>query len=158
MANRIPYSALGSFTTAIAGAATAPTLKNLANSGRKIGNAIDLTGAGTARNVLVYFELLWRNASAPAANAPIELYLIPSIDGTNYDDADDSTDPPASHLIYTFQTRAVATAQRRSNGPRPLILPAVKFKPFIYNKSGQAFTNTDNENVLSYRIVDYEVQ
>ena len=146
------YSALGTFTTAIDGSTTTPTLKNLANNGRKIGNAIDLTGSSD-RDLGAFFELLVRSASAPAANAPVELYLICSPDGTNYERGDDSTDPASTALIHVFPLAAVSTGYRLSSGPRPIILPACKFKPFIYNKSGQAFTNTDAENILSIRVV-----
>jgi hypothetical protein len=38
------------------------------------------------------------------------------------------------------------------------VCPAGKWKPLIQNGAGQAFTNTDNENVLSIRTVDDEGQ
>lgn len=150
------YDALGTFTSVILGAGTAPTLKNLANNGRKLGSEVDLTGAG-AREFMAWFDLLLRSASAPAANAPIELYLLNAVDGTNYERGDDSTDPPATSLIHIFPCAAIATGYRLTTGPRPIIIPACKFKPLIYNKSGQALTNTDNENVLSIRVVAMNV-
>ncbi len=156
MANKTQYSALGSFTTAIDGSTTTPTLKNLANNGRKIGNALDFTGSGS-RFTFVMFSLKVRSASAPAANAPVELYMIPTVDGTNYDYGDDSTDPSPTHRVHVFPLRAVSTGYIIST-PFWLRLPSVIFKPFIYNKSGQAFTNTDAENILSYRTLDYELQ
>lgn len=151
MANAIKYGALGSYTTAIAGAGVAPTLKNLSSAARKLGNAIDLTASGS-RNLEANWDLLVRGASAFSATGAIELYFVKSIDGTNYENGDDSTDPPPSALVGIFYPRAVTTAQRISIARIPL--PNCIFKPFIYNKGGQAFTNTDNENVLSYRAYD----
>lgn len=136
----------GTFTTAIAGAAVAPTLKNLANAGQKIGGEIDNS---SNRYIYADWDLLCRFASAPSAGGYVALYLIPAVDGTNYTDGDDSVAPPVNLLIATFPVRAVSTAQRVS--AIGLRLPNGKFKPLVINVSGQAMTNTDNENVLSYR-------
>ena len=142
------WSALGTFTTAIAGASVAPTLKALANNGRKLGSEIDPTGAGD-RNTLSLWQLLCRLTSAPGAGKSVDLYFILSADGTNYEYGDDSTDPPASAYVGSFPLSNVSTAQRITL--RGVELPPCKFKPLLVNTSGQALTNTDNENVLSYR-------
>lgn len=142
------WSALDTFTTAIAGASSAPTLKALASGGRKIGNAIDLTSSG-ARQMFAHWDLYVRFASAPSAGSPVDLYLVPAVDGTNYADGSDSVDPPASTYVGTFDVSAVSTQQRRVL--LMVALPNVLFKPLLINNAGQAFTNTDNENILSYR-------
>lgn len=142
------WSALDTFTIAIDGATTAPTLKNLASGGRKIGNALDLTGAG-ARQMFAHWELYVRFTSAPTAGALVDLYFVPAIDGTNYADGSDSVDAPLSCLVGSFDVLAVTTQQRRPLLALPL--PNVLFKPMIINSAGQAFTNTDNENILRYR-------
>ena len=155
MANAIKWSALGTYTTAIAGAATAPTLKNLANNTGKLGNAID--NATSGRDIYSEWELYVRCASAPTGNPFVDLYFIESADGTNYEDPGSSDSPvPAKMPVITFPIRLVAT-QQRIVIPR-LILPPFKFKPMIWNNTGQAFTNTDNENVLSYRTYNEEIQ
>lgn len=140
------WSTLGTYTTAIAGAATAPTLKNLANNGQKIGNEVD---NATNRYLYADWDLKCRFQSAPSIGGYIALYLIPAIDGTNYTDGDDSVAPPPSTWIGNFPVRAVTTQQRVSL--RGSLLPPGKFKPLAINKSGQSMTNTDDENVLSYR-------
>ncbi len=140
------WGAQGTFTMAIAGAASAPTLKNLANAGQKIGNAIDNS---SNRYIYADWDLFCRFASSPSAGGYVALYLIPAVDGTNYTDGDDSVAPPPNLLIATFPVRAVSTAQRVS--AIGLRLPNGVFKPLVVNVSGQAMTNTDNENVLSYR-------
>jgi hypothetical protein len=139
--------------TAINGDATAPTLKALASAGQKCGNELDNT---SDLNLYADFELLWRNASSPTAGAVVSLYLVPSLDGTNYSDgADDSVTPPAHFLVGVFICRAVSTAQR--DEVRGVLLGPGKYKPVIANTSGQAFTNTDAENVLRYRMYNLAV-
>ena len=154
MPNEIKWSALGTFTTAIAGAAVAPTLKALANAGIKIGNEID--NATTARNMYADFDLLCKFQANPSVGGYIALYLVQAVDGTNYADGDDSTTPPTTALVGTFPVRAVTTAQRVAL--RHVLLPATKFKPMVVNLSGQAMTNTDDENFLSYRAYNEELQ
>lgn len=145
------YSTLGTFTTAIAGATTAPTLKNLASSGRKLGNEIDLT---TTRPTLSNWELKCKFGTGPTANKPIELYFIKAVDGTNYEYGDDSNDPPLSALVGVFTVQSTTNSQRISLDG--ITLPNCKFKPFIYNKTNQAFTNVDDDNILSYRTYNIE--
>jgi hypothetical protein len=154
MANAIKWSALGTYTTAIAGADVAPTLKNLANAALKIGNEID--NATTARNMYADFDLKCKFGTAPSAGGYVALYLVQAVDGTNYADGSDAITPAATALVGTFPVRAVTDAQRVSL--RHVLLPATKFKPLVVNLSGQAMTNTDDENVLSYRPYNEEVQ
>lgn len=153
MANAIKWSALGTQTTVINGDDTAPTLKALANDARKLGAEVD---NATARNMYADFELLCRFGSAPNVGGHAGLYLIQSVDGTNYADGDDSIVPPATAQVGTFPVRAVTDAQRVVL--RRVLLPATKFKPLIINKSGQAMTNTDAENVLTMRAYNEELQ
>jgi hypothetical protein len=155
VSNEVKWSALGTFTTAIAGATTAPTLKNLASAGRKIGNSIDNSAPGV-RNILSDWELKVTFAVAPAANAPVELYLIKAPDGANFEYGSDSIDPPPSALVGVFPCRAVSTVQRITL--RGIVLPATVFQPFIYNKGGQAFTNVDNDSILSFIVYNEEIQ
>ena len=152
MASEIKWSTtLGTFTTLIAGAASAPTLKNLANNGQKLGNAV--TGN---RHRYCALSLLCRFQSSPSTGATVEVYFIPAIDDTNYGDGDDSVAPPATYRAAVLPVRAISTAQRVDD---PFVmLPPFSFKPLVINKSGQAMTNTDNENVLSYRSYNEEIQ
>jgi hypothetical protein len=155
MANKVLWSALGTYTAAIAGASVSPSLKNLAAAAQKIGNEIDLTGSGV-RDMLAEWDLLVRFASSPSSGAYVSLYLIQAVDGSNYADGDDTIVPPQSAWVGNFLCRAVSTAQRVVlAGVR---LPPTKFKPLIINNGSTGFTNTDNENVLSYRTYEPEIQ
>ncbi len=133
-------------TTIILGAGVAPTLKALASGGRKLGSEQD---GATNLQVFADFELQVRGAVAFTLNKPIELYILPSLDGTNYPDGDDSTAPPQTAYVGAFIVRAVATQQRIHLGG--VRVPPFKWKPLLINNGGQAFTNTDNENLLRMR-------
>src|SRR5687768_8222639 len=84
-------------------------LDALASNGKAISAAID---NGTALNMFDDLELAVTFGTGPTAGSVCELYLIPSIDGTNYTDGDASIDPPVTMLVGVFPLRAVTTAQR----------------------------------------------
>jgi len=153
VANAIKWSAQGTFTTIINGDASAPTLKNLSNNSNKLGSEVD---NATSHNRYADFDLSCRFQSAPVANGYCELYLVQAVDGTNYADGSDSVSPAINTLVGVFPVRAVATQQKVAL--RHILLPNSKFKPLLVNLSGFGMTNTDNENVLSIRTYNEEVQ
>lgn len=152
MANEIKWSGtLGTFTTLIDGSASTPTLKALASGGHKIGDAI--TGN---RNRFCGIRLKCKFAVAPSAGGVVEIYFVPSIDGTTYGDGSDSVAPPVTFRATVLPVRAVTTQQYVDDAM--VLLPPFDFKPLLINKSGQAMSNTDTENILSYRPYNEEVQ
>lgn len=153
MPSAFMWEAPSAASTVINGDASAPTLKNLANNGQKLGAEVD---NATAEDRWAEFELYVRGALAFDATGYIELYLQYAFDGTNYADGDDSVAPSGVAFVGAWPVRAVATQQRLP----PLMVPILpfKFKPLIINKGGQAFTNTDNENVLKVRTFNEEAQ
>ena len=153
MPNKILYDATPTMAALILGAATAPTAKGLANNGKKLANEFD-NAAGL--NQYGVAELYVRGASAFTAGGYVELYLIPAADGTNYSDGSDSVAPPLSCLAGNFPVLAVSTQQRLTLWG--LVLPPLKFKFLIINKTGQAFTGTDDENILKFGAYSDEVQ
>ncbi|HEX9696330.1 MAG TPA: hypothetical protein VGB64_08450 [Actinomycetota bacterium] len=144
----LKYTALGTFTLAIRGDATAPTLKNLASGANKIGDEIDLTGSSD-RLLYAVWQLRVRGASAFVAGEVVELYFLPTPDGTNYTDGGDSVNPQKALLAFVFETRAVSTQLVLATPA--LVLPPVKFKPLVINTTARGFTDTDDENQLHYR-------
>lgn len=145
--NPIKWSALGTFATLIAGAASAPTLKNLANAARVLGNEVDPTGAAN-RFPLALVQLKVRCAVAPTGSPFVSLYFLTAADGTQYEDGDSST-TPARPADLVLPVRLVNTQQFIQL--KNVLLPPSPFKPLVINSTGQALTNTDNENILSYR-------
>lgn len=82
-------------------------------------------------------ELTVTFGSAPTVNNPIEMYLIPSIDGTNFADGGGAVAPARNLYVGSFLLRAVTTAQRCLL--RGVPLPPGKYKYVAKNGSGQAF-------------------
>lgn len=131
----------GTFTTLVS-----TELNSLANNAAALGstvfdNATELWPFGQ-------FELTVTFSSAPTANNTIDLYLIPSIDGTNYGDAitGASGSAPSTSYLGSFPLRAVTTLQRVPLGAGGqagrIELPPSKFKIFAINKSGAAMPSS----------------
>lgn len=145
MATIHKWAAYGAYTDACA----AQALKNMANAATVLSNEIDNTAALATHMDL---ELLFRMASAPTAGLSFIIYLVPALDGTNY--ADGSAGAPGViplvGVVAAFPSRNVTTQQRAV--VHFIQIPPCKFKLLIQNSTGQATTNTDNENILSYRL------
>lgn len=153
MPNAILHDAAPTLAVAIHGDDTTPTLKNLASNSQKLGSEIN---NASSLNQYGLFELQVRGASAFTTGGYVELYLIPAADGSHYSDGDDSTPPPSCALAGIFPVQAVDTQQRLTLWG--IILPPLKFKALLINKTGQDFTNTDDENVLKFGAYNDEVQ
>lgn len=153
MPNTILHDAAPTLAVIINGDDTTPTLKNLLNNGQKLGSEIN---NAASLNQYGLFELQVRGTSAFTAGGYLELYFILAADGTNYSDGDDSVVPPNGALAGIFSVQSVASQQRLTLWG--LVLPPVKFKPLIINKTGQNLTNTDDQNVLRFGAYNDEVQ
>lgn len=141
--NPIRWSALGTFSTVLSSA----NLKNLLTLDAVTGSEID----GTAGDQYADFDLYIRFASAPSAGAYVAVWLLQAVDGSNYEDGSGTTTPvlPTRPADLIFPVAAVSTQQRIALRMRAL--PNGKWKPYFYNATTVGLTNTDNENILSYR-------
>lgn len=117
-------------------------LNSLANAAGALGVEYDNT-----TNLLPFgmFELTVTFGSAPTAGKTVDLYIVPTIDGTNYSTNVTGASGYAQSTSYvgSFPLQAVTTLQRLNVGGigfrGTLFLPTTKFKAFILNSSGQAF-------------------
>lgn len=157
MANAVKWeTAFGTGSILFDAAASAPTLKNLASGSGVLSNEIDNS---TGLNRWMALELLFRQV-ATGGTLPIEVYLVPCYNGTNY--ADGSA-PVNNLLIGTVQPASSSAAQRLpvvffTSERFQFLAPACKFKIFLKNTSGQAFTNTDGENQVTLFWANEEIQ
>ena len=121
-------------------------LNSLANNAAALGSVVFDNAADLWP--FAQFELTVTFGSAPTANYTIDLYLIPSIDGTNYDDAVTGANgtAPATSYAGAFPLRAITTIQRVPLGiggqAGRIELPPSKFKILAVNKSGAAMPSS----------------
>jgi hypothetical protein len=119
-------------------------LNALADSGNKLGAAIDLTAT-----LEQYLDLdIFLSTFTPVANGYINIYLLASVDGTNYPDGADGTDPSPDYIVASAGVLSGASVTRRVWIPR-IIIPPFPFKLLFENKTGAALAAT--LNTVKYR-------
>lgn len=147
MANEVNWSDYPAATTYLS-----TELNALADGGNDLGAAIDNTANGD-----MYMDLelyLAEQGAARDSGAYVALYILPSVDGTNYCYGGDSLDPPASASRGNFPFDAVVTA--RYSTLTHILLPAGKFKMLVMNETGENFAGTGN--TLKYTVYNEELQ
>ena len=83
-------------------------------------------------------------ACTPGAILFAELFLIQSLDGTNFVDIDDGTnEPPVTMLVGRFEFRATANSPNR-HVIRGIPIPPDKYKYVLANETGWAFASSGN--------------
>lgn len=120
-------------------------LNSLANNSRAISSALD-----NSTNLDLYgdFELAVDFVTAPTLDTTVDLYLVRSADGSNYEDGDASNRPVANSFVGSFQLLGTTAAQRLVL--RDVPLPPGLFKTVIHNNAtGQAFPASGS--TLKYR-------
>lgn len=123
-------------------------LNSLANSGNSAASAT-IDNSGT-RALYADFELvLAAQGVARSAGATVSLYLLTSLDGTNFDDAHEVTAEPAA----VWALDAATNARRRT--VRDVPIPPAPFRVFVRNSTGQAFAASGN--TIRYRTHSVDV-
>lgn len=140
-------------------AVTSPTtllsteLNALASGSRtNASSAVDNDNASN-RYLFAAFELAVTFSSTPLSGKTVDLYILPSIDGTNYADGSSSVNPSSAQYAGSFPVRAVATAQRLLL--YNVALPPTDFKVLLINNAGQ--TMAASGNTLKLVMSAYEV-
>jgi hypothetical protein len=91
------------------------------------------------------FQLDLASLTISSTSAYVDLYLVPTVDGTNYPDW--SSGAVANyHQAYragTFLVKAVSATTARANAQEVRIPPG-KFKPAVRNGTGAAFASSGN--------------
>lgn len=128
-------------------------MNSLGNGSNKITTtAHDNTGANN-RYMYADFEFyIAEQASARSAGAFVALYILPSVDGTNFAYGGDSLDPASDKWRANFQFDAVVTA--RYGTIEGILLPNAKFHVLVMNETGQAFAASGN----TLKMVKYNTQ
>lgn len=103
----------------------------LANGGRQLGGAINPSGY-----ILSSWEFNTNFHLSPTSGGTVDLYMVPTIDDTNYDTGDAGVDAPATTFMGSFPLVMIPNSGQRI----PLLnIPTIpmSFKPLIKNSSGQ---------------------
>lgn len=115
-------------------------LNSLANAGVSSASAAIDNETGLYRYISVELYLASLN---PTGTPIVQVYLTPSLDATNFEDAT----PPTFSLLTTFDLATGAAAKRRVRYNIPI--PPLQFKLIVKNGSGVAFASSGN--TLKYR-------
>jgi len=120
-------------------------LNSLANNTTNIGGTI--FDNSTTRDFYMGAELVLATIDLSAQTNPaVELYMVPSIDGTNYCEvgADASTTdyPPSTTLVGIFAIQETNATHR--SAIEIFRLGPYKYTPILINKTGAAFAATGN--------------
>lgn len=120
-------------------------LNSLASS-----NSNTLSSAGSAidnstdKRILADIEFLAGGTYTPTAGGFIELWLLRTLDGTNYEDGS-STVAPARRPDLIIPVRAGTTITPRAGGAGRLIIPPGLFKPIARNQSGATLPSSGSK-------------
>lgn len=129
-------------------------LNSLAYGFQELGASIDNTVNGDMYMLVEAF--LDTAAGIRKADAAVHIYLLKSVDGTNYDygaDAD-GQDPAKANLACSIEFTLDITA--RYNSCWFMIPSDIKFKLLIENDTGKAFAAANN--TIKYRTYNQEAQ
>lgn len=110
-------------------------LNSLANAGAVLGASIDNTAGKAFINLELYLAV---QGSARPDGASVRVDILPSVDGTNYNDAT----VPCGQQLTQLPLDAAVTARYVTRVCLPI--PPTKFKLNITNRTGQAFKADSN--------------
>ena len=117
-------------------------LNSLASGSVIVSGVIDNTGGEYTFDDVELFT--GSAACTPGAIKFAELFLIQSLDGTNFVDIDDGTNEPSVTMqVGRFEFRATASSPNR-HIVRGITIPPDKFKYVLANESGCAFASSGN--------------
>lgn len=115
-------------------------LNSLAFNARVEGQILDNT---VTRYPFANFELYIPGfAVAPTADTQIQLYFLPTFDGTNYTDGSASIAPSSEALIASFTLKNTTSAQRIP--VQRVFIDPLKYKTLIVNSSNQNLPAANN--------------
>lgn len=123
---------------------------SIANNARSVVSAAQ-GGDAVAADLYGDWELVCTFATAPTLDTTLDLYVVRSVDGTNYEDGSDTVRPAAGSFIGAFQVRNVTTSQRMVIRDTPM--PPGLYRCIIHNNNtGQTVSAGWTLKVRTYNI------
>ena len=129
-------------------------LNSLADGGNDLGAKVDNVADGENEMFLDLELLIALQGGSRDADGRVEIYILYSVDDTNFDMGGDSTDPRPESLLTVFSLDAATTARYRTVTGLPIA--PFDFKLLVMNETGQAFAASGN--TLKYRLHSAEAQ
>lgn len=116
-------------------------------SSQSIADGASYTGSeidnATNKDTLMSVELAWSYSTAPTADKTVELHMLYSLDGTNYEE------------LSTQTMRAVVSPPADTSSHRRLLLDGVPIQPFPFKL---AVKNTDTGQSITATVTAYTWQ
>tara|TARA_Y100001949_G_C15844002_1_gene267562 strand:- start:255 stop:701 length:447 start_codon:yes stop_codon:yes gene_type:complete len=128
-------------------------LNSLADGANVLGAKIDNVADGE-NEMFVNLELNLASTSSRDADARIEIYILYSVDDTNFDMGSASVDPRPESLLTVLSLDAATTARYRTAVNLPI--QPFDFKLLVMNEIGQSFFGSGS--TLKYRLHSAEAQ
>ena len=128
-------------------------LNSLADGANVLGAKVDNVADGE-NEMFINLELNLAATSSRDADARIEIYVLYSVDDTNFDMGSASVDPRPETLLTVMSFDAATTARTRMAVNLPIA--PFDFKLLIMNELGQAFFGSGS--TLKYRLHSAESQ
>ena len=129
-------------------------LNALANNDTILGAKIDNVADGENEMFIALELYVNTQGSARSSGGYVAVYLLPSIDDTNFNYGDEANLTNAGCLLAIFNIDAATTARYVTRVNLPI--PPLDFKLQVQNATGQAFAATGT--TLKYRLYSYEAQ
>lgn len=126
------------------------TNATLANDAGELSAAIS-NDATTEEDFYGVFELETTFSVAPVDRSPVDLYIIQTVDGVNFEEAAGGATPttPRRAPDYVFGVQNVTTLQRQMSPQLPL--PPRDFKVLVVNRAGQTMALTWQLDMIMVR-------
>lgn len=104
-------------------------------------------------------ELVLGSAAFTGADSGIEVYLVPTVDGTNYPTwtGNSTSDAPENSIYFAafLPLKAATAAQRTASNPQDMIaLPQGKYKPAIRSRANVSLAGSGNTLYLRPKSYD----
>ena len=128
-------------------------LNSLADGANGLGAKVDNVADGE-NEMFISLELNLAATSSRDADARIEIYILYSVDDTNFDMGSASVDPRPETLLHVFSYDAATTTRYRTTANLPLA--PFDFKLLVMNELGVAFFGSGS--TLKYRLHSAESQ
>ena len=118
-------------------------LNSLGSGSNKITTTAISNDAAGEKNLYGIFELYIAAQGSNRTGTNVDVYLLPTMDGTNYSFGGDSLDPGNSNYKFSFELDTGALAARYAvvDG---IQLPPCDFHVLVQNNTGQAFASSGN--------------